>query len=106
MDSRRTDVFDFHLTTNADDLSEATLSTSKGSQTGSWSLASATSLPLEVGWPTLAKADVLASNLGWRREGGGRGALPRLLGGSWRWSWSLALATWLSLEVGWPTLES
>ena len=29
----------------------------------------------------LAKADVLASNLGWRREGGSRGALPRLLGG-------------------------
>ena len=91
MDSRWTDVFDFHLTTNADDLSEATLSTSRsdllrseGSQTVSWSLASATSLPLEVGWPTLAKADVLASNLGWRREGGSHGALPRLLGGRWR----------------------
>ena len=97
---------DFHLTTNADDLSEATLSTSEGSQTGSWSLASATSLPLEVGWPTLAKADVLASNLGWRREGGSHGALPRLLGGRWRRSWSLASATWLSLEVSWPTLES
>ena len=74
-------MYDFHLTTNADDLSEATLSTSEGSQTVSWSLASATSLPLEVSWPTLAKADVLASNLGWPHEGGGGGALPRLLGG-------------------------
>ena len=79
-------MYDFQLTTNAADLSEATLSTSrsdllrsKGSQTGSWTLASATSLPLEVGWPTLAKADVLASNLGWSRG---------------RWSWSLASATW------------
>ena len=79
MDSRRADVYGLHLATNAADLSEAPLSTSKGSQTGSWSLASATSLPLEVGWPTLAKADVLASNLGWSRG---------------RWSWSLASATW------------
>ena len=33
------------------------------------------------GLANLAKADVLASNLGWRREGGSHGALPRRLGG-------------------------
>ena len=74
-------MYGLHLATNAADLSEAPLTTSEGSQTVSWTLASATSLPLKVGWPTLAKADVLASNLGWRREGGSHGALPRLLGG-------------------------
>ena len=85
MDSRWTDVYDFHLTTNADDLSEATLSTSKGSQTGSWSLASATSLPLEVGWPTLAKAD--------------GACLQPWLASRGRWWWSLASATWRWSEV-------
>ena len=92
MDSRWSEVFDFHLTTNADDLSEATLSTSRsdflgseGSQMVLWTLASATSLPVEVGWPTLAKAD--------------GACLQRWLASRGRWWWSLASATWRWSEV-------
>ena len=85
MDSRWADVYGLHLATNAADLSEAPLTTSEGSQTVSCTLASATSLPLEVGWPTLAKADG-ASLQPWLASRG-------------RWWWSLASATWRWSEV-------